>query len=209
MGVVAKRPQQRHCDTLSLIIQQRAQDLAGTGLIQWRDHGALGGHPLVQLTDRRARHEGRRLARRADVEHTVDRESGGAAGTAHHAERVGVAGGGHQRHLRAPALDQQVGPDRGAVAEPLGLAEQLLGANSDSASEGRERLEYPLGGIAVVRRERLGVVKPSLRIDPHAVGEGAADVNADGPGHGSPLISRYPATPGSARGRHQSRSPAL
>jgi hypothetical protein len=193
VDVVAERPQQRHRDALELpAAEQSAQHLASPALIQGRDDGAVGAHPLVELADRRPWHERRRLARRPDVEYAIDREPGGAAGAAHHPERVGMAGGGDERDTGTATLDQQVRPDRGAVAESLGLTEQLVGRHADPGRQPRQRLQHRVGGVPIVGRERLGVVQAPFRVDPHAVGEGAADVDSDGPGHVSPLAFALP-----------------
>ena len=110
-----------------------------------------------------------------------------------HLEDVAMAFGGEHAHLRALALEQRIGRDRGAVDDALGIAQQLAPRRAEPARQLVQPLEQAEPGIR--RRGRgLGAGRLSVRVDRHQVGEGAADVDADDVAHAaSPASVTRPA----------------
>ena len=89
-----------------------------------------------------------------------------------------VAARHQQSGARAATLRQRVGTDRGAVHEGGGSRQQFRCRRRQGLSGIIQAIEHAVGWI-VGRRQRFGrETPPRLRQD-HAVGEGAADIDAD------------------------------
>ena len=186
VGGVAKRPHERDGDRLEVLArQQRAHRLAGGVVVHRGEHLAVHRHPLDDLRGAPARHERYRLVGAVHAVHLVDRDARRAPGAAHHQESVVVALRGEQADARSLALHHQVRADRRAVREPVGLGEHVAGGNARLAREQLEALDHPVHRGGAVRRRRLGVKDAALVIHRHAVGERAADVDAEEVGHGA------------------------
>ena len=89
-----------------------------------------------------------------------------------------VAARHQQSGTRAAALGQRIGADRGAVHESGGARQQIRNRTRQDFGGKVETVEHAVGRI-VLCGQRLGrKPAPRLRQD-HAVGEGAADIDAD------------------------------
>ena len=137
---------------------------------------AVRQHPFRHLEPVLARHQGGRIVL-LEVEHV---------GTDLPADlqEVAEALGGDQQDLAAAALDQGVRGDRAAVRETRDLPE----VDALTLGHGLEALQDRAGGIVRCRRGLVHREGTACIVEGVEIGEGAADIDPDDPGHSrSPL----------------------
>src|SRR5581483_3551956 len=93
-------------------------------------------------------------------------------------DRVLVAFRRDEADLRALALDQRVRADGRAVRQHLDLPAELLEREAEALRGDLHRLEHPFGEVGR-RGGRLRGGDAAVAVEHDAVGEGAADVDAD------------------------------
>ena len=169
---VAARPQQADREALDAF--RADQPIGGredASLVERDEHGTVAVDPLADLGDPPARDE-----RRQRPAHAVDAEPMAAR----HRPEVGEAFGRDEAGRRAGELGEAIRHHRGAESEMHGIAEHARARNAHRRGSVCEGGEQP-----IERRARRGRRLASPAVDSvghEAVGEGAADVNADGVG---------------------------
>src|SRR5262249_49893424 len=104
--------------------------------------------------------------------------AGDAARAAHDVDDVVVALGGDEAELRAAMLDDGIGADRGAVARALGRPTAPGGVGPERPRGRGRGFQHALAKIMRGGGRFRGDARPRL-VDHHAIGEGAADIDAD------------------------------
>ncbi len=112
------------------------------------------------------------------MHHLGDVARADAARAAHDMDRILVAARGDQPDFGAFALDQRVRADGGPVREHLDLAAELLEGELEALGREAHRGDHAFGEVGRGRRG-LGGGDGAIFRKHHAIGEGAADVNAD------------------------------
>src|SRR6267378_4575728 len=116
------------------------------------------------------------------MHHLADVAAAVAARAAHDVDRVLVPLGGDETDLRAALLDDGVGADRGAVRQEGDVAAEPVERNAERLRAGAERIEHAAREVGR-RGGNLGRQQLARAIDDGAVGESAADVDADEVAH--------------------------
>src|SRR5690606_2725630 len=106
-----------------------------------------------------------------------------AARAAHDVDRVLVPPGGDEPDARAALLDDGVRSDGRAVRQERDVAAERIELEAERPGAGAERVHHALREIRWSGRDLGGEQLPAA-IDDGAVGEGAADIDADEIGHG-------------------------
>src|SRR5205085_3131073 len=106
-----------------------------------------------------------------------------AARAAHDVDRVLMAFGSDQPDFRAPFLNDRVRADGGAMREESDVVAEVVERDTERLRAGAERVHHAAREIGR-RRGYLGGEQLPGAIDDRAVGERAADVDADQIAHG-------------------------
>ena len=170
-------PEEADRERLHAVCDQSVDRLLSLLLIQFDHHLAEAVHPLRHAFDQVLGHDGVGLAALRDVDDEADVAAGEPARAPHDVDNVVVALGGDEPDLGAPLLDDRVGADRGAVGQHRKLAAQHVKRPPELAGDDVEGGDQPFAEVGR-RGGRLASGNAAGLVHHHAVGEGAADVDA-------------------------------
>ena len=180
---IAERPEQSDPDRLhALRLESGDRRLHVLGP-QGRDLSARHVDAFAHLVDDPSRHERRRAARGEVVPDAVPADAGDD-------ERVAEPPRRDEAGARALSLDDEVPRVRRPVGELRRAREQSAPVAARGLRESIEAAAKPRDGIALVG-ERLHLKRRAVRPHEHAVGERAADVDADEPISSGQESNRY------------------
>ncbi len=175
VGRVGIAMQEANGDRLDAVGNQRLGGAADFGGIERLDHPPVIGDALADLDDVAPVGQRGREAEEEVVNVVALFDA--------HFEDVAEARGREQADLGAPAFDDGVGDQRGAVQKFSDIGE-LDAFGGDQFVETLERAHRGIG------RRRQALVQPELaafRIEQDEIGEGAADIEADPIAGGKPI----------------------
>ena len=173
-----------HGHRLDPLAREDANGRAQGAAREWCRHAAVGADALAHRQAQVARHQRdrRRLAQRVAV----------VLEPLAHLQDIAVPLGGEQAELRALALQQRIGRDRGPVDDAPGRAEERAPIDAEGVGEQLQPVEHA-DGLVPRRRGGFRGRDPPLVVDGDKIGERAADVDTDPVSGFSPAHCRIPA----------------
>ena len=172
-----KGPEEADCQRLDAVGDQPVDRSLRLLLVQLDDDLAEAIDSLRHPFDQILGHDGVGLAALRKVNDEADVAAGEPARAPHDVDDIVVALGGDETDLDALLLDDRVGADRGAVRQHRELAAERIQLHIQLARDDVESCDQPLAEIGR-RGGRLACGDAACFIHHHAVGEGAADVDA-------------------------------
>src|SRR6185503_13073232 len=178
----AERPQEADRDRLYALAEQLADRGLGFLLVELDHDFAEAVDALGDAADQALRHDRRGLGGLRKMHHLADVAPAVAARAAHDVDRVLVAARGDEADPGAALLDDGVGAHGRAVRQEGDIAAELAELEAERLGARAERVHHAAREVRR-RRGHLGGEELAGAVHDRAVGERAADVDADQVAH--------------------------
>ncbi len=173
-----ERPQEANSDRFDVLPDEAPDRVLGLGFIERHHDFAEAVDALGQALDETLRHDRHRLPALGKVHDLADVARGHSARAAHNVDGILVAARRDQADARSFSLEERIRADGRSVSEHRDVAAEPFEGKTQAIGRQAHRREHALGEI-LRRRRRFGRGNPAAAVERNAVGEGAADVDAD------------------------------